>query len=97
MATSTGFTDVVLFELPTRGAAHRLVGQLALSRLAWIQEDDDVCIVGTFLQLDGTDFAQLLRTVEEWVAMNELGAIRFEVDGRTYVLTSKQPALAYAA
>jgi hypothetical protein len=35
--------------------------------------------------------------VQEWVEQAQLAAIRFEVDGRTYVLAAKQPALAFAA
>jgi hypothetical protein len=40
-----------------------------------------------------TDFADLLRDVQAWLYESGLQAIRFEVDGRTYVLEARQPAL----
>jgi hypothetical protein len=97
MALHTPLSDIVLFELPTRTSAHRLVGHLALTRLSWLEEGDDACVVGAFLQLEDADLAVLLRSVQEWVEQAQLAAIRFEVDGRTYVLAARQRALAFAA
>jgi hypothetical protein len=82
--------DIVLFELPARSGATQLLAELSSSRLAWIERGDDVAVVGVLLNPDDGDLAYLLRTVETWVEQRGLLAIRFEVDGRTYVL---QPTL----
>ena len=82
--------DIVLFELPARSGATQLLAELSSSRLAWLERGDDVAVVGVLLNPDDGDLAYLLRTVETWVEQRGLLAIRFEVDGRTYVL---QPTL----
>jgi hypothetical protein len=82
--------DIVLFELPARSGATQLLAELSSSRLAWMERGDDVAVVGVLLNPDDGDLAYLLRTVETWVEQRGLLAIRFEVDGRTYVL---QPTL----
>jgi hypothetical protein len=86
--------DIVLFEVPTRVAAERLLQHVTESRLAWLDIGDEPCIVGVFLQPDHADLALLLRSVQTWIAESELAAIRFEIDGRTYVLETRQPLLA---
>ena len=86
--------EIVLFELPTDRYAYRLLTHLKSGRLVWLQNGDPVSIVGAVLTPDVTDFAELLRNVQAWLQEERLFAIRFEVDGRTYVLEAKQPALA---
>jgi hypothetical protein len=81
--------DIVLFEVPTRSGATGLVAELSSSHLAWIERGDELSVVGVLLNGDDGDLASLLRGVERWTEQREL-AIRFEVDGRTYVL---QPSL----
>jgi hypothetical protein len=81
--------DIVLFEVPTRSGATGLVAELSSSHLAWIEQGDELSVVGVLLNGDDGDLACLLRGVERWTEQREL-AIRFEVDGRTYVL---QPSL----
>jgi hypothetical protein len=78
--------DIVLFEVPARGGATRLLAELSSSRLAWVERGDDVSVVGVLLAPDDDDLARLLRTVESWAERSGLPALRFEVDGRTYVL-----------
>jgi hypothetical protein len=51
-------------------------------------------VVGVLLNPDEDDLAHLLREVEAWVGKRGLLAVRFEVDGRTYVL---HPVLAEQA
>lgn len=43
------------------------------------------------------DLGAMLREVETWVAENHLGAIRFHVDGRAYVLEAGELAWPAAA
>ena len=81
--------DIVLFEVPTRSGAIGLVAELSSSHLAWIEQGNELSVVGVLLNGDDGDLACLLRGVERWTEQREL-AIRFEVDGRTYVL---QPSL----
>jgi hypothetical protein len=85
--------EVVLFELPTDRYAYQLLTHLKPGRLAWLQDGDAVSIVGAVLTPDVADFAELFRNVQAWLHEERLVAIRFEVDGRTYVLEARQPAL----
>ena len=85
--------EIVLFELPTDLSAYQLLKHFESSRLAWLQNGDASSVVGAVLTPDVTDFAELLRDVQAWLYRSRLQAIRFEVDGRTYVLEARQPAL----
>lgn len=51
-------------------------------------------MVGVVLNPDADDLAMLLRAVQAWLGGVNLAAIRFELDGRTYVL---EPAYAEPA
>ena len=53
-----------------------------------MNEEDDVAIVDVYIRASRTDLASLMRTVEDWVARESLRAIRFELDGRVYILES---------
>jgi hypothetical protein len=86
----TSLDEIVLFELPTQEASESLVMHLGQTRLAWLQSDEGGSVVGVLLNPDDGDLALLLRRVEAWVDQSGFAAIRFEVDGRTYVLESKQ-------
>lgn len=83
--------EIVLFELPTQVDAERLEAYLADKRLAWLQGGDIAAIVGVLLNPHEGDLAVLLRSVEAWLGEVGFAAIRFEVDGRTYVLETRQP------
>jgi hypothetical protein len=82
--------EIVLFELPTLEASESLVLYLAQTRLAWLQSGEAATVVGVLLNPDDGDLAVLLRKVESWVDQSGFAAIRFHVDGRIYVLESKQ-------
>ena len=82
--------DIVLFEVPTRSGATGLLAELSSSHLAWMERGDEISVVGVLLNGDDGDLACLLRRVERWTEQRGMLAIRFEVDGRTYVL---QPSL----
>jgi hypothetical protein len=85
--------DIVLFEVPTRSGATGLLAELSSSNLAWMERGDELAVVGVLLDGDDGDLARLLRRVERWTTEQRgLLAIRFEVDGRTYVLQPSLPA-----
>jgi hypothetical protein len=91
--SSEGFTDQILqFEIRTLAAAERLGDLLADRRRAWIRKTREAAIVCATLNRDPLDLAVLLRTVESWVAEESLCAIRYELDGRKYVLAAGEPA-----
>jgi hypothetical protein len=90
MFDAPSLTDLVLFEIPGTGAT-QLLAELSMSWLAWMERGDHVAVVGVLLGADDSGLALLLRNVEAWAERHGLLALRFEVDGKTYVL---QPALA---
>jgi hypothetical protein len=94
MSGDLSLNEIVLFEVPARSGATQLLAELATSRLAWMERGDDVSVVGVLLNPDQDDLAHLLRSVEAWVEKRGLLEVRFEVDGRTYVL---QPVFAEQA
>jgi hypothetical protein len=77
--------DIVLFEIPFRDDATDLFHGLDPDRTAWAHELGEVWLVGTELR-GADDLAVLLREVERWVADRHLGAIRFWVDEKDYVM-----------
>ena len=89
MSAESPLNEVVLFEIPARSGASERLAELSASRLAWMEGDGEIAVVGVLLNPDEGDLASLLRTVETSIARRGLLAIRFELDGRTYVL---QPA-----
>ena len=95
MIGGNSLNEIVLFEVPARSGATQLLAELSRSRLAWMERGDDVSVVGVLLNPDEDDLARLLRDVEAWVGTRGLLAVRFEVDGRTYVLHN--PVLAERA
>jgi hypothetical protein len=88
----SALNEIVLFELPTEADAERLEKHLAGQRLAWLQGGDIAAIVGVLLNPEDGDLAVLLRSVEAWLGSVGFAGIRFEVDGRTYVLEARQPS-----
>ena len=92
--STSSLDDVILFEISGFEEAMELCELLAKARLAWVESRDDLRRVAVLLQPgEEGDLAALLRTVEGWVAERGLVAIRFEVDGRDYLLAAV-PALA---
>lgn len=90
MFDAPSLTDLVLFEIPGTGAT-QLLAELSMSWLSWMERGDRIAVVGVLLGADDSGLAVLLRNVEAWAERHGLLALRFEVDGKTYVL---QPALA---
>jgi hypothetical protein len=97
MSDERSLNEIVLLELPAQASAVELLDLLSSSRLAWLERGDEVSVVGVLLNPDEHDLASLLRSVEAWLEQRELLAIRFEVDGRTYVLQPGVAARASAA
>jgi hypothetical protein len=91
---NSSLNDVVLFEIPGQSGATELLAELSSKRLAWLERAEDVAVVGVLLNPNDDDLACLLRAVEKWVEERGLLAIRFEVDGGTYVL---QPSFTASA
>jgi hypothetical protein len=83
--------DAVLFEIVTREAATSLLHRLTANRTSWMHQLGAIWIVGAATS-EGVDLAVLLRDVEQWVAREGLGAIRFWVDELDYILESGEVA-----
>ena len=88
MDLGNGLTETVQFELPDLAGAARLATLLRSRWAVSVNEEDDVAIVDVYIRASRTDLASLMRTVEDWVARESLRAIRFELDGRVYILES---------
>ena len=96
MQSETPLDEIVLFELPSKYFAEHLLLSALSERVAWLQIGDAASIVGVLLTPDELDLARLLREVQTWLDRSGLLALRFEVDGRAYVLEAPLPVLAYA-
>ena len=88
MDLGNGLTETVQFELPDLAGAARLATLLRSSWAVSVNEEDDVALVDVYIRASRTDLASLMRTVEDWVAKESLRAIRFDLDGRVYILES---------
>jgi hypothetical protein len=82
----TDIADLVHFEIADLAAAVRLTRRLAPRWTVALNERGDVNLVSARLRDHSADLAVLLRDLEAWVEEESLCAIRFEVDGREYVL-----------
>jgi hypothetical protein len=86
VAELTDLADFVHFEIADLAAAVRLTRRLAPTWTVSLHERRDVNLVTARLREHSGDFAELLRELEAWVEEESLCAIRYEVDGREYVL-----------
>jgi hypothetical protein len=83
----SGLNDMLVFELPDLDLATELTKRLEDYWACAIHEDLGVAVVTAFLTSDGdSELAPLLRRVESWVAARSLGAIRYWLDRRAYIL-----------
>jgi len=94
MLTEPLVDEIVLFELPSPAFATRLMEYVGSERFAWLASAQWVPAVGVLLMPEELDLAQLLRSVQRWLALEGLAWIHFELDGRTYVLKPRELALA---
>lgn len=87
MDYDSGLNDMIIFELPDLDLATELTKRLEDYWACSIHEDLGVAVVTAFLDSDGADeLAPLLRRVEAWVETRSLGAIRYWLDCRAYIL-----------
>jgi hypothetical protein len=84
-------TDEILVELPSRHVAESLCDRLGPGLVAQPEQEEDRWEVGVTFG-SGLELAQLLRTVEAWVAERALGALRYHLDGRAYILRAGEIA-----
>jgi hypothetical protein len=83
--------ETLFFEIPELAVAVRLCARLEPSWACWIHHRRDTPVVFVALNPDARDLAVLLRSVEAWVEEEALCAIRYEIDGRGYVLAAGEP------
>jgi hypothetical protein len=85
-------SSAIRFEIVELGTAVRLAQRLGRTRpVILVSETIDLKSVVAEIRSGPSDLAELLREVEEWVAEESLGAIRYELDGRDYVLDAGEP------
>jgi hypothetical protein len=96
MQSHGSLDETVLFELPSKYWAEELLLNALSERVSWLQIGEDASVVGVLLAPDELDLARLMRCVQDWLEHSGLLAIRFEVDGRNYVLEAPLPVLAVA-
>jgi hypothetical protein len=77
----------IRFEIPGAASSARLLRRLARRANVMLLAGNGPCnAIVAELGDEPDDLALLLREVEAWVEEESLAAIRFELDGRTYVL-----------
>jgi hypothetical protein len=85
------FSDVVLFELPTFGAAQAFRVSLRPRWPGWSHDDEGLWLFAAEVGAETDGLALLLRQAQELLADLDLLAIVFVLDGRSYVLAAAEP------
>jgi hypothetical protein len=85
-------SDVLLFELPTFGAAQAFRVNLRPRWPGWSHDDDGLWLFAAEVGAETDGLALLLREAQELLAELDLLAIVFVLDGRSYVLAATEPA-----
>jgi hypothetical protein len=80
------FSEQVEFEVPMIGPAGRLASRLGLVWMTGLERFDDSVLVTVNLGSHPQALARVLRMAEAWLDDESLRAIRYSVDGRTYIL-----------
>jgi hypothetical protein len=88
--------ETVVFELFDIDGARSLCERLRLRWHSEYYECEDIVLVAAELRPRKDDLAILLRAVKLWLIDRHVGALRFHLDGRAYVLES-DPALLNSA
>jgi hypothetical protein len=78
--------ETIKFEVPEQTDATRLRERLRRHWACSLVSFESTWVVYVDLQPREGDLGALMREAENWVAENHLGAIRFHLDGRAYVL-----------
>jgi hypothetical protein len=90
-------SDVVRFELPAYVGVDDLCAHIRPRWGGTIKFEQDVWYVSARVRRSESDLAALLREVEAYVAEAGLQAIRYQLDGRFYVMEARMPEPAAAA
>jgi hypothetical protein len=78
--------DFVIFELPTFQDIEAFCGRFRPRWSGWSHADAELWLFTADLGSAGGDLAMLLREAQDLLAELALGAIRYCLDGRVYVL-----------
>ena len=79
-------TDVLRFELASRAGAESLSRRLRARWLEWMEKPDHGWVVAVELRPEIGDLSFLLREVQCWLAERGLRELRYELDGRSYLM-----------
>ncbi|HEY3050991.1 MAG TPA: hypothetical protein VGJ40_04640 [Gaiellaceae bacterium] len=82
--------EIVRFEVPAAAGTGGLVSVLRRHGRVSIDHRAQLAVFSISLR-SNLDLAPLLRAVERWVAAEALRALRFELDGRAYILEAGEP------
>jgi hypothetical protein len=93
---AVSMSNVVRFEIPAYAGIDDLCAYIRPRWGGSIKFQDDVWYVSARVRRTRNDLAQLLRKVEAYVAESGLRAIRYELDGRYYIMEA-QPIAPLAA
>lgn len=89
--------ETVKFEVPEQVDATRLRERLRRKWACSLVSFESTWVVYVDLEPREGDLGALLREAEAWVGETHLGAIRYHVDGRAYVLEAGEMAWPLAA
>lgn len=89
--------ETVKFEVPEQVDATRLRERLRRHWACSLVSFESTWVVYVDLEPRDGDLAALLREAETWVGETHLGAIRYHVDGRAYVLEAGEVVWPLAA
>src|SRR3954468_20553681 len=81
----------LLVELPSRHLAESLSDRLDPNFVARPEDDGEIWGVDILFG-SANALARMLRVVEAWVAERTLGAVRYHLDGRAYILAAGEIA-----
>ena len=95
--TALSLSNVVRFEIPAYAGIDELCAYIRPRWGGSIKFQDDVWYVSARVRRTRNDLAQLLRKVEAYVAESGLQAIRYELDGRFYIMEAEALLPAAAA
>jgi hypothetical protein len=95
--TALSMSNVIRFEIPAYAGIDDLCAYIRPRWGGSIKFQDDVWYVSARVRRTRNDLAQLLRKVEQYVAESGLQAIRYELDGRFYIMEAREPAPVAAA
>jgi len=86
MSVELAPSEAVIFELSDRPRAERLSERLRRHGRVRVREREGAALVSVELRPEADELAVLLRAAKQWLDESPSGAIRFNLDGRAYVL-----------